>query len=212
MVTVDAVADGTSTNKILWNGSLNRAITGLDAMVDDAATTFQNVNTSTYPRYTSPVLSNSGTERPLTPTMFRQMLAMISQESGVKPPSGMTVLTNKWLGIEVEELYEPELRITPQTKTAGIAIASFMSSFGRVNVVTDTLAPLNKMFFMDFSQIYRAVQKELDWRRQGGEIFLRSDVSAAWKATAMEICEYFIKQRNRCGKIEDLTETETTAY
>lgn len=212
VVTVDAVADGTSTNKILWNGSLNRAITGLDAMVDDAATTFQNVNTSTYPRYTSPVLSNSGTERPLTPTMFRQMLAMISQESGVKPPSGMTVLTNKWLGIEVEELYEPELRITPQTKTAGIAIASFMSSFGRVNVVTDTLAPLNKMFFMDFSQIYRAVQKELDWRRQGGEIFLRSDVSAAWKATAMEICEYFIKQRNRCGKIEDLTETETTAY
>lgn len=212
VVTVDAVADGTSTNKILWNGSLNRAITGLDAMVDDAATTFQNVNTSTYPRYTSPVLSNSGTERPLTPTMFRQMLAMISQESGVKPPSGMTVLTNKWLGIEVEELYEPELRITPQTKTAGIAIASFMSSFGRVNIVTDTLAPLNKMFFMDFSQIYRAVQKELDWRRQGGEIFLRSDVSAAWKATAMEICEYFIKQRNRCGKIEDLTETETTAY
>lgn len=212
VVTVDAVADGTSTNKILWNGSLNRAITGLDAMVDDAATTFQNVNTSTYPRYTSPVLSNSGTERPLTPTMFRQMLAMISQESGVKPPSGMTVLTNKWLGIEVEELYEPELRITPQTKTAGIAIASFMSSFGRVNVVTDTLAPLNKMFFMDFSQIYRAVQKELDWRRQGGEIFLRSDVSAAWKATAIEICEYFIKQRNRCGKIEDLTETETTAY
>jgi hypothetical protein len=212
VVTVDAVPDGTSGNKIVWNGSLNRAITGLDSMVDDASTTFQNISTATYPRYTSPVLSNSGTERPLSPTLFRQMLAMISQESGVKPPSGMTVLTNKWLGIETEELYEPELRITPETKTAGIAIASFMSSFGRVAIVPDTVAPYNKMYFMDFSQVYRAVQKELDWRRQGGEIFLRSDVSAAWKATAIEICEYFIKQRNRCGKIEDLAETETTAY
>lgn len=212
VVTVDAVPDGTTGNKIVWNGSLNRAITGLDKMIDDTSTTFQNISTSTYPRYTSPVLSNSSVERPLTPTLFRQMLAMISQESGVKPPSGMTVLTNKWLGIEVEELYEPELRITPDTKTAGISIASFQSAFGRVNIVTDTLAPYNKMFFVDFSQIYRAVQKELDWRRQGGEIFLRSDVSAAWKATAIEICEYFIKQRNRCGKITDLSETETTAY
>jgi hypothetical protein len=211
-ITVDAVQDGTAGNKIVWNGSVNRAITGLDKMVDDTSTTFQNVNTSTYPRYTSPVLSNSGTERPLTPTMFRQMLAMIGQESGVKPPSGMTVLTNKWLGIEVEELYEPELRITPSTKTAGIAIASFNSSCGKINIVPDALAPFNKMYFCDFSEIYRAVQKELDWRRQGGQIFIRSDVSAVWKATCIEICEYFIKQRNKCGKISDLTETEQTSY
>lgn len=211
VVTVDAVPDGTTGGKIVWNGSLNRAVTGLDKMIDDTSTTFQNVNTATYPRYTSPVLGNSGTERPLTPNLFRQMLSVISQEAGVKPPS-MTCLTNRWLGIETEELYEPELRITPDTKTAGISIASFQSSCGRVNIVTDALAPLNKMFFVDFSQIFRAVQKELDWRRQGGEIFLRSDVSAAWKATAIEICEYFIKQRNRCGKITDLAETEGTAY
>ena len=40
--------------------AFNIALTGLDALIDDASTTFQNVNTTTYPRYTSPVLDNSG--------------------------------------------------------------------------------------------------------------------------------------------------------
>lgn len=210
-----ALPTGAAANDyIVWPGAVNRALSGLDLMVDDATGTFQNISATTYPRYTSPVLDNSGTNRPLTPTLFRRMLAMLKQESGgTEPMKGLTVLTNTWQGIEVEELYEPDLRITPDTETVGLSAPRFQSSFGTITVETTHDCPFNKMYFVDFGQIYRAVQKELDWRRdKAGGIFQRSDQSAVWRATALEICEYFIKQRNRCGRIEDLSETASTAY
>ena len=78
--------------------------------------------------------------------------------------------------------------------------------------MVDTDCLYNKMFFADFSKIYRAVQKSLGWRREGGSIFKRSDVSGVWTATAMEIAELYIKERHTSGKIEDLNETKSTAY
>ena len=207
-------AGSTATDFVVWPNAVNRCVTGLQSLVDDTAGTFQGVNTTTYPRYTSPVLDNSGTLRPLSPTLFRRMLAMIKQESGgTEAVNGLTVITNNWQGIEAEELYEPELRITPDTKTVGLNLPEFQSAFGRIKIVTSHDCPFNTMFFIDFNEIYRAVQKELDWRRdKAGGIFQRSDSSAVWRATALEIHEYFIKQRNRCGRIDDLAETAATAY
>ena len=68
------------------------------------------------------------------------------------------------------------------------------------------------MFFCDFSKIYRAVQKQLGWRREGGSIFKRSDVSGVYTATAIEIAELYIKERFTSGKIEDLNESRNIAY
>lgn len=206
-------AAAAATDFIVWPNAVNRAITGLQSMINDSGT-FQNINTTTYPRYTSPIISNGGTAQSLDPTLFRQMLAMIVQESGKAPGRSISVLTNIWESIETEELYESELRITPDTKTGGMAIAKFQSSLGTIEIEPDADAPYGEMFFVDFSQIYRAVQKELDWRRdgKGGGIFKRSDQSTVYRASAIEICEYFIKQRNRCGRIKDLSETVTTAY
>ena len=197
---------------LVWNGSLNRAITGLDKLIGDSGT-FQNINTATYPKYTSLVMSNSGTNRDLTPSLFRQMLAGLMQKSGSeRPADGLTVLCDSWQAINVEELYEGELRLTPETKVGGLSVAAFQSALGRVDIMVDTDAPHNKMFFVDFSKIYRAVQKKLGWRREGGQIFKRSDVSGVWTATAMEIAELYIKERHTCGKIEDLNHTQSTVY
>ena len=126
-----SLAFGTSGDYLVWQNSVNRCPNGLQSLVDDTSGTFQNINTATYPHYTSLVLSNSGTNRDLTPSLFRQMLAGLYQKSGSeKPASGLTVLTNSWQAINVEELYEGELRLSPQTKTAGLAVASFQSAFG----------------------------------------------------------------------------------
>jgi hypothetical protein len=202
---------------VVWgtgaNSSYGRAITGLDALIDDAATTFQNVNCATYPRYTSPVLSNSGTARALTPSLFRQMLSMLRQETG-ESPGGITVLTNIFEAINVEELYEGELRITPDTTVAGVAVASFQSTLGRINIATDPDFPYGKMMFLAPEEITYAVQAELDWRRDaaGQPVLKRSDTFAGFTGTAIEIGELVIEQRNKCGKIEDLAETKSTAY
>lgn len=198
---------------LVWKDSYGRVPTGLDLLVDDAATTFQNIDVSANPRYASLVLGNSGTKRALTPGLFRKMLAGLSQKTGQDNPSGgLTVLCDSWQAINVEELYEGELRLTPETKKAGIAVASFQSSLGKIDILTDTDALHNKMFFVDFSKIYRRVQKKLGWIKQGGEIFMRSDDAAFHTAVAEEICEYDIAERHTSGKIEDLEMDPSTAY
>ena len=207
-------ATSASSDVLVWNGAVNRAVTGLDKLIDDSLTgTFQGVTMSDYPRYTSTVLSNSGTKRDLTPALFRQMLASIQSRSGSERPSdGLSVLCDSWQAINVEELYEGELRLTPESKVGGLSVAAFQSALGRIDIIVDTDCLHNKMFFCDFSKIYRAVQKQLGWRREGGSIFKRSDVSGVYTATAIEIAEMYIKERYTSGKIEDLNASMATAY
>ena len=195
------------------SSSFNNVPMGLDGMIDDNTGTFQAIDNDTYPRWTSPVLSNGGTARPLTPSLFRQALGAVKQETGDDPPDGMTCLTNVWGAINVEEMYEGELRITETTKVAGIEIAAFKSTLGTIKVVQDPDSPYGKMFLTDMGEVSRAVQKDLDWRKaKGGGIFRPSDNSLHWVANCLEICEYGIERRNRCAKIEDLSETKSTAF
>jgi len=214
-------ANSSATNDyVVWRGSTaagtssyNQVPMGLDGMIDDNTGTFQAINCDTYTRYTSPVLSNGGTARALQPRLFRQALAAIKSETGDDPPQGMSVLTNQWGSMNVEEMYEGELRISETTKVAGIEIAAFQSTLGRVNIVDDDQSPYGKMFFVDFGEITRAVQKEMDWRKQkGGGIFRPLDNSLNWVANCLEICEFFIERRNRCAKIEDISENKITAF
>jgi hypothetical protein len=208
-----ATAFGTSGDYLVWKNSVNRCPQGLDSLVDNSTGTFQNVNTTTYPHYRSLVLGNSGTNRDLTPSLFRRLLAGLYQKGGNdRPASGLTVIGPSWQGINIEELYEGELRLTPQSRVGGLAVAAFQSSLGRIEILPDCDATHNRLYFVDFSQIYRAVQKKLGWRRQGGSIFLRSDTAGIHTATALEICEFYIKGRHTSGRIDDLNQDPSTAY
>lgn len=218
-VTFDvATAYGTSTATtdyfVRAGATSSKTITGLESLIDDTAATFQAVPVGTYPRYAALVMGNSGGARELTPSLFRQMLAGLKQKSGNDNPSkGITVLASNWDAISVEELYEGDIRLSPSDKVAGLAVQSFQSFLGRVDIVTDPDMLLGKMFFADFSQIHRGVQKPLAWRRDGrGSIFKRSDVSGVYTATALEICEHFIKERHTSGRLDDLSYSRSTAY
>ena len=203
----------TAADTIHWDGAYGIAYTGLDALVDDAATTFQNISTTNFPRWTSLVLDNSAVNRDLDPALFRQVMAGIYHKTGDDlPTNGLDCLGTAWQLANLDELYESSLRLSPESKTSGVSTASFQSSLGRVTMTPDSDAPYNKIFLTDYSQIFRGVQKKLGWRVQNGQIFLRSDTSPVWTATALEIAELYIKGRNSSGKIEDLNETVKTAY
>jgi hypothetical protein len=215
VTTTATVPSGTTSgDKIIWDGALNIAYTGLSALVDDAITgTFQSVTMSSYPRWTSLVLDNSGTARDLDPTLFRQLLAGILAKTGNEAPvNSLTAIGTQYQLNAMDELYESALRLAPSDKTSGTETPSFQSSVGRIDLQYDSDAPYGKIFLVDFSQIFRGVQKKLGWRVQNGQIFLRSDTAPVWTATALEICELYIKGRNSSGVIEDLTETRKTAY
>lgn len=214
VVTLDATLAGTvATDTVHWDGAYGIAYSGLDSLTDDSGSSFQNVTVSSYPRWTSMVLDNGGTKRDLDPALFRQVMAGVYHKTGDDlPTSGLDCLGTAWQLANLDELYESSLRLAPDSKTSGVSTASFQSSLGKITMSPDSDAPYNKIFLTDYSQIYRGVQKKLGWRVQNGQIFLRSDTSPVWTATALEIAELYIKGRNSSGKIEDLNETVKTAY
>lgn len=207
--------------KLYWdgvfNGTTSIAMTGLEALIDDSTppsgSTFQGVTTASYPRWSSLVMDNGGTNRDLDPVLFRQALAGAFQKSGSESPSqGLTCIGSSWQLNNLDELYESELRVTPDSKVGGLAMPSFQSSMGKITMMADADAPYNKIFLADLGQVYRGVQKKLGWRLQNGQIFLRSDLAPVWTATAIEICEMYIKGRNSSARIDDLNETIKTSY
>ncbi len=210
-----ASASQAADDYIVWGQgaykSYNRAITGLDAGIDDAASTFQGINASTYNRWTSPTLDAVGT---LTPDVLRKMIGMIFQEGG-KSTDGLTAVTEVWIANVMDAMFESAVRITPDTKVAGQATPTFQSTLGRIKIETDPDSPYGTIFLIDPSQISFAVQKELHWRpatNGGGGILARSDGSLRYTATFLEQSELFYEQRNRCGKMTGITETVGTAY
>ena len=205
VTTTAASPSGTiNGDKLVWHNALNKCITGLDSLVDDAASTFQGIDAATYTKYSSLVLSSADgtTNRDLTPTLFRQMMAGLAQKTGNdRPVDGLKALCTSYQGINVEELYEGDLRLTPESSTAGAAISSFQSALGRVDILIDTDCVYNKLFLVDFGNIYRATQLPLGWRREGGQIFKRSDTSLNWTASVLEIAELYIKERHTSAKL-----------
>ena len=212
-----AASGQAQSDYVVWgtgaDSAYQKALTGLDLLIDDATGTFQSVNTTTYPRYTSPVLAAGGVARPLTAQLYRQGLAMIKQESGADASREIVVLTSVWDAMNHEEMHQGEVRITPETKTVGLVLPTFQTMFGKVSLMTAPDTQWGKMFFVDRNEISWASQAELDWRRSdGGGIFERDNNSLGYVANAVEITELFIDQRNRCAKIEDLKYSAKTAY
>ncbi len=204
------LSGATTDDHLVWKDSVNRVPTGLDSLIGDSGT-FQSINTATYPRYTSLVMGNSGTNRDLTPTLFRQMLAGLYMKTGRKP-KGLKVVATSWGLVEVEELYEGELRLSPSDKTTGLEYTAFQSALGRISVIPDTDALYNTMFFIDTDQIVRGQQRKLGWRRHAGQLLMPSQTTAVWTGTIIEISEYFIEDRHSSGKIQDLNETKVTSF
>jgi hypothetical protein len=203
---------------VVWKGGLSGDSfglnpAGLDKMIDDdTSATFQGVTTSTYTRYTSPVLDANSTS--LTMSLLHRMMAMIAQESGKNVGRGeYSVVTNNWSMRKFNELSDDAVRITPMTSTIGSKAMSFTSAFGQFTLEPLWDAPYGKMFFVDRKQISRAVQRELGWRKSdGGGILTKSSNSLVYTADLLEILDFCIDDRRSCGKIENLSETIDTAY
>lgn len=212
-LTADLPGTVAAGDGLYWKNGYNRTITGLDAMIDDAPSVFQGVDVSEYPRWTPYVNDAGGTSRPLTPLLFRQVLAGLMQKAGdERPMQGLKVHTSSWQMINIEELYEGQIRLTPTSTEAGSSVASFISPMGRIDIEVDVDAPYGKIFFVDWSQIHRGVQKKMGWRPGVKGIFNPSQQMGVWEATGIEIAEMYIKSRITSAKLVDLEETLGTGF
>lgn len=189
---------------LVWRDSNGIVCNGLDSLIDDAATTFQGVNVSNEPEYSSVVLSNSGTARNISAHLIRQLLAGLFMRSG-DMPGDLALYGHPLQLMAFEELYEGNLLYSPSDKESGRSTMSFQSALGKVKYKPSTNCPPNKLFAADLSEIVYGVQKPLGWRTQKGEVLMRSDQAGVWTATLNEIGELYIEKRHTSAKIEDLT-------
>jgi hypothetical protein len=206
---------------IVWQtgdySAYGRAIHGTGCLIDDSTSSFQGVDCSLYPQWTSPVLDGGGSTQTLTPSLFRQMQATLKQESSDDSvPGGMLVYTSVWDGVTVEELFEHLLRLTPDAKSVGMSGGMiFKSALGQFTVMSDHDMPYGEMHFIDRKQLSYLKQRELGWRKTGrdsGSIFLRNDRNYSYTANALEIGDLMIEERNSCGKITNLDVSPQSAY
>jgi hypothetical protein len=215
-----AAAGQAQNDLVVWQtggySSYNRAITGLDFLIDDTLTTVQGLNCATYPWWTSPVFNGGGSTQNLTTTLLRQVLATLKSESEDfgDPGTGLLCLTEVWNAITFEELFEHAVRVTPSTGKVGIpGGVTFDTAFGRITVKAYPEINYGNMLFIDRTALARPVQKELSWRPGGvSGVFQRSDAFAGYTATSLEICELMIFERNKCAKITNLSVSPQTAY
>lgn len=198
---------------LVWKGGFNRTISGLDVLVDDAATSsFQNVNTTTHPQYTSYVNSNSGTLRPVTPLLLRQTLAAVKQRMGnslVMKPFRMWATT--FISKEFEEMYEGALRIDNGATSVGLNVSSFNSVLGRIDVEIDADALKNVIFLCKPDELVHYVQKPLSFDKDGTQIFRNSHGALHATAIMTQISQMAIKDRKSSAKIKDVADNATVS-
>jgi hypothetical protein len=194
--------------------SYGRAVTGLDVLIDDALTTFQGVDCSAYPFFTSPVYDGGGSAYTLTPQLLRLVQAMLKQESpDFEVPGGMLVITSAWDAANIEGMYENALRITPESKAVGFAGGlTVRTAMGTFTYTSDHDLQYGTTFFIDRKQISRPTQQELTWRKHGPEVFWPSPNKLNRVATMYEIADLFIEKRNSSAKMQNMRVTPGSAY
>lgn len=205
---------------IVWQqgdySSYNRAITGLDFLIDDTLTTVQGLDCATYPEWTSPVFNGGGSTQNLSTHLLRTVLATLKQESEDfgDPDSGLLCLTEVWTAMVFEELFEHAVRITPTSSSVGVpGGVTFDTAFGRITVKAYPEIKYGNMLFVNRTALARPVQKELAWRKGGvAGVFNRADNFLGYTATALETCDLMIFERNKCAKITNLAVSPQTAY
>jgi hypothetical protein len=200
----------TAGDVMVKQGTYGVALVGLEKLVDNSAVTLQGVDVSLYPEWASPVIASGG--NPLDATLFRQLLAAIKQGAEEEAESlDLVWLTNNWQLIEVEELYEEDLRIQPSDSQKGLPVV-LKTAFGTVRPETDPDFPFQEHICINPSALFLAQQSELHWRGVGGQNLVPSQQAAVHNGTVWMSEQMYITNRKTCGKITGSSETSKWPY
>src|SRR3990167_1066896 len=212
VVFTSALPPGTVTGDVLvGSGNLNRAIYGLDILIDDGDV--HEVTVADFPTYTSLVLDNAGVLRDLTPTLFRQLGAGITAQSGSNGSlNGLSYFSDSWVSMQFEEMYQGAVRLDAGATASGAPAQTLTTSSGNIKLITDVDAKRGTIFAADMSQLTHYYQKLPAFRPVGGQVFSPSQNNLAYVATLSGISQLAIHNRNSSGRINDIRTDATIAF
>lgn len=188
------------------NGTGNRELTGLAAIISDAGTLY-NIDPSTEPEWKSSVSDNGGTNRALSESL------MIQMADDIRVKGGSTSLILQSLGVRrayFNLLSQLRQTVNTQEFTGGFSGLAFTTDRGEIPVVADPDAPLNKQWFINEDAVTYYRDEEWHFIDRDGSMWKQVRDSDgdydAYYARMVEYHELGTDRRNTHGVIEDITE------
>ena len=159
--------------------SFDSEITGLGFMVSDSDDDLQEVDTGDNPEWKANVLSNSGTNRPLSLELMQLAIDTTDEVAGAEPN---LVMGHHSIRREYINLLTSDVRYSPEQLKGGFQKLTYAGGTNPMPIEFDRMAPYNKLFFLNTNDIKLYTMKDWAWADRDGSSFSRKSNSDSWEA------------------------------
>lgn len=190
-----------SNDRIVRTGNWKLELRGLEGIVDDADDDLQNVDTGNYPLWKASVLGNSGTERPLSEDLIRQLLDDLSINGAGED---VMLLMHHTQRRKLENLLKSNRRVVNSLDLKGGVKAITFDE--RIPVVVDKFVNPTKIFAINSDHLKFYSAADFEWMQEDGAILNRVPNKLAYEATFFCLEDLATDRRNAHGVLEDLAD------
>lgn len=179
---------------------LTKELFGVPALVTSTASV-HSVSGSTYPRWTSYINSNSGTNRAPTELLLEKALDELSNEGGKVPGAAFgphDVVRNYGAQLQSQKRY------TSTEMKGGVSGLSITSGSNTVGLLADRFAPNNIIWFIHPDHMVYHEAADWEWMDEDGAVLSRISNKDAYEATLFSYRQMAVDRRNVHGYVGDL--------
>lgn len=152
----------------------NRGVEAVGLLQSVAASgDLHNIAVASHPRWSSYVLANSGTLRPVTDSLVMQMISVLRERSRMAPN---LIVTTPGIVLKYSEIFLPLRRLDGQDvqlKGGYKPMAAVVHAGGAIPVLADSDCPGSRMFFLNTSAFRMADLVGTEWAELDGAMFDR---------------------------------------
>lgn len=184
------------------NGNVAREITSLPQIIKDTGVLF-NVDPAVQPLWKSVRDHASGTPRPVSESLMRQLI------DKVRTNGGRTNLIIMPLGVSrayANLLQQNRQVVNTTTLTGGYSSLAFTTTYGDVKIMDDWTAPPGKMWGLNTRDLTLYQDEDWHWWKRDGGMWRWVQNKDAQDAFLVRYLELAAHRRNTHWVIEDLVE------
>ena len=198
-------ADGSAADAADNAGT--KELLGLQKIIGATGTSLHNVDSSTYPSWSSTINSNGGTNRAATDTLFEKVIDDIDIEAGKSPTLCVTTKG-------VRRNYAAQLKSMKRfndgaslTLKGGFKALTIDCGDVSLPLVADRDCPINTAFLINTNLVVQHEMSDWEWADYDGAILRNTSGYDQFEAYMFKYHQLCTDQRNAHGKITDLSES-----
>jgi len=211
-LTIASAADATIADNdyIVRYGEYNSGINPLMQLVSntDGPTSVLGVSRSTYPKWMSTRIHNSGTGWAISDALLGQLFTRVANRTGKQPKAGYRLVSREETCDQIAAIATGMQRLAPNEAKIGSNKPTFTYRGTEFSFLTDTHLAANRVWLLDFDDIGLLELKPLEWYKLNGT-YLHPVVASATAAMLVRAVGYwrgnlYLKSRFRHGVLEDV--------